>query len=117
MEKNPHHRPIDYPISPLILERWSPRAMTGEPLSEEEFLPLFEGLVVHGMAGFDYEAARKALNIPDSHAIHAMFAVGKRAQKNILSPELQQREAPSTQRKSIAEIAIEGPFPHNRTYS
>lgn len=30
------------PILPLILNRWSPRAMSGEPLSEEEFLPLFE---------------------------------------------------------------------------
>ncbi len=43
MATNPHHnRETSFPIHPLILERWSPRAMTGEPLSEEEFLPLFE---------------------------------------------------------------------------
>lgn len=31
-----------YPILPLILNRWSPRAMSGEPLSDAELLPLFE---------------------------------------------------------------------------
>ncbi len=31
-----------YPIEPLIYRRWSPRAMSGEGLSEEELLTLFE---------------------------------------------------------------------------
>lgn len=31
-----------YPIHPLILSRWSPRAMTGEDISEEELMALFE---------------------------------------------------------------------------
>lgn len=31
-----------YPINPLILNRWSPRAMSGEPLTDEELFPLFE---------------------------------------------------------------------------
>ncbi len=31
-----------YPIQPLILHRWSPRAMSGESLSDEELMPLFE---------------------------------------------------------------------------
>lgn len=35
-------RKSDYPIHPLILNRWSPRAMTGESLSDEELFPLFE---------------------------------------------------------------------------
>lgn len=35
-------RKTDYPIHPLILNRWSPRSMTGEPLSDEELFPLFE---------------------------------------------------------------------------
>ena len=30
------------PINPLILNRWSPRSMTGEPMSDEELTPLFE---------------------------------------------------------------------------
>jgi nitroreductase len=31
-----------YDIDPLFVNRWSPRAMTGESLAEDEFLPLFE---------------------------------------------------------------------------
>lgn len=36
------HRKADHPIQPLILNRWSPRAMTGEPLDDETILSLFE---------------------------------------------------------------------------
>lgn len=35
-------RKADYPIESLFVERWSPRAMSGEPLSEGEILTLFE---------------------------------------------------------------------------
>ena len=182
-------RKPDYPIHPLILNRWSPRSMSGEPLSDTELFPLFEaarwapssyngqpwrilyvkrdtahwdqlfyllidfnkqwcakaallglifsrltfernhkpspthsfdtgaawenlclegtsrGLVVHGMEGFDYEKAR--LLIPEEHEVHAMFAIGKKAPKSSLNPELQQKEAPS-QRKKISEFVFEG---------
>lgn len=36
------HRKSDHPIQPLILNRWSPRAMTGEPISDELLMSLFE---------------------------------------------------------------------------
>jgi nitroreductase len=36
------HRRADFPIEPLFVRRWSPRAMSGEPLSEEEMFALFE---------------------------------------------------------------------------
>jgi nitroreductase len=35
-------RKADYPIEPLFVRRWSPRAMGGEPISEKEMLTLFE---------------------------------------------------------------------------
>jgi nitroreductase len=35
-------RKSTYPINPLILNRWSPRAMTGEDLDNEEIMSLFE---------------------------------------------------------------------------
>lgn len=182
-----------YPITPLILNRSSPRAMTGESLKEEEYLPLFEaarwapscyneqpwlflyalrdtpdfdlylsllvpfnqawavkasllgislshtiyaktgkpslthgydtgaawenlalegsarGLVVHGMGGFDYERARTLLNIPSDYQIHATFAIGKRAAKETLPPDLQAREVLSD-RKALAEICRKGKF-------
>lgn len=35
-------RKPSYPIHPLIFSRWSPRAMTGEAMSDKELFPLFE---------------------------------------------------------------------------
>ncbi|MGB8766569.1 MAG: nitroreductase family protein, partial [Nitrososphaeraceae archaeon] len=31
-----------YPINPLILNRWSPRSMTGETLNDDDIMSLFE---------------------------------------------------------------------------
>lgn len=182
-----------YPIHSLFLDRWSPRSMTGEPMTDEELLPLFEaarwapssynnqpwrilygkrdtpewdlffnllvegnkvwcknasalvlmishntyernnkpapthsydtgaawmsiclegaerGYVVHGMSGFDYENARPVLNIPEGYRVEAMAAIGKRAPKEKLPPELQKIEAPSD-RKPLKDIIIEGKF-------
>lgn len=36
------NRKFERPIDPLIENRWSPRSMTGEEMSDEELLPLFE---------------------------------------------------------------------------
>ncbi len=183
----------EYPIHSLLANRWSSRALSGEPLSETEFLPLFEaarfapssyngqpwrflyassgspewpiffnllipfnqewvknaallilvvskkkfdmngkpcrthsfdtgaawmslaleatarGYIAHGMEGFDYEKARQALSIPDDYQIEAMIAVGKPASKEVLSKELQEKEAPST-RKPLKEIIHKGSF-------
>ncbi len=35
-------RSSEYPIQPYILNRWSPRAMTGEEMTDSELMPLFE---------------------------------------------------------------------------
>src|SRR6266705_2322062 len=35
-------RKADYPIESLFVRRWSPRAMSGEPITEKEMLTLFE---------------------------------------------------------------------------
>src|SRR5438477_2551962 len=35
-------RKPNYEIAPLLLNRWSPRSMSGEPLSDDELFPLFE---------------------------------------------------------------------------
>lgn len=35
-------RKAAYPIHPLILSRWSPRSMTGEPVEEQELMTLLE---------------------------------------------------------------------------
>jgi nitroreductase len=35
-------RKAEYPIDPIFLNRWSPRAMSGESLTDDELMPLFE---------------------------------------------------------------------------
>jgi nitroreductase len=42
MTKGSDIRKADYPINSLFLDRWSPRAMSGEPIGETELLTLFE---------------------------------------------------------------------------
>ena len=193
MIKGSQIRKADYAIEPLLIDRWSPRAMSGEEISREELMRLFEaarwapssfntqqwralyalrgavhwqtfydllvdankawaknaaalvvfisrktfdhndepsvthsydcgaawenfalqgfhqGLVVHGMQGFDYDRARKELKIPDEFQIEAMAAVGKPGSKEVLPEKLQARESPNDRRK-VSESVFEGPF-------
>ncbi len=41
-EEVKEHRRANYAVHPIILNRWSPRSMTGEELSDDEFMPLLE---------------------------------------------------------------------------
>ena len=66
-------------------------------------------LVVHGMAGFDYDGAKEALDIPDDFDIEVMAAIGKPGDIEMLSQNLRERELPSD-RKKAEEIAIEGKY-------
>jgi nitroreductase len=186
-------RTADHPIEPLLMERWSPRAMSGEPLAPKEILTLFEaarwapstyneqewrflyarrnteawplffgllmeanqvwcrnagllcliaakktltqngkpnpvhlfdcgnafenlalqgtamGLVVHGMAGFDFEKAKSVLKIPEDFEVAAMFAAGHPADPALLPEELREKEQPSG-RKPLNQIICEGTF-------
>jgi len=191
---DPHaHRTADHPVDLIFLERWSPRAMSGESLTDDEIGSLFEaarwapstynvqewrfsyatrdsahwdrflsllvefnqgwakqagllgvvmsdslfprngkpnpvhvfdsgmayvslalqgarmGLVVHGMAGFDADAARQALNVPERYSINAMFAVGRPGDTSVLPEAIRDQEIPSG-RKPVHEIAREGMF-------
>jgi nitroreductase len=183
----------DFPINRLFVDRWSSRAMSGEPIAEDELLTLLEaarwapssgnsqpwrflyarrdtphwplffdllvernrewcvnaavlvvfisrttaeqsgrplithaydtgaawmsvalqgwmkGLVVHGMAGFDYARARISLNVPDEFAVDAMCAIGRPGPVENLSEFQRGREHPS-QRRPLSESAHEGPF-------
>ncbi len=185
-------RHADHPIEPFFIERWSPRAMSGEPVTQDELLRLFEaarwapssannqpwrilyahagtpafdtffallkpgnqawcvragvllvfvsrttfddgsparthaydtgsawmslalqgsrmGLVVHGMGGFDYDAARDELGVPDGYAVQAMAAVGRPGRVEDLPPVQQAREHPNG-RHPVSSFAFEGRF-------
>jgi nitroreductase len=187
-------RKADHPIDDLFIDRWSPRAMSGESISQADLFVLLEaarwapsagntqpwrilyahrdsehwplffnllvernkawcrnagvlllfisrtlneqtarpfkthsydtgaawenlalqgtlrGFVVHGMAGFDYAAAKTTLNIPDDFQVEAMAAVGRPGPIEILPEDFQTRESPSG-RKALAELVFDGPYP------
>jgi len=42
MIKGSDVRKADFPIEQLLLDRWSPRAMSGEEISDDELMRLFE---------------------------------------------------------------------------
>ena len=65
------------------------------------------GLVVHGMAGFDYEAARINLEVPDTYRVESMIAVGRPGRFEDLDLPLREREQPSD-RRPASEFAFEG---------
>lgn len=67
------------------------------------------GLVVHGMAGFDRDAARTMLNVPDDYTVEAMIAVGRPGKIEDLPEELREREIP-TGRNPVEAFSCEGPF-------
>lgn len=56
------------------------------------------GLVVHGMAGFDYEAAADVLGLGDQYHVNCMIAIG--------NPSAEVENEIVTLRKTIDEIAI-----------
>ena len=73
------------------------------------FQAVLSGWHAHAMGGFDKEQARANLGVPADHAIEAMVAVGRRADRSLLPESLQEREQPN-QRLPLAAIAAEGRF-------
>ena len=184
------HREAEYPVDDIFINRWSPRAMSGDPVSKAELMSLFEaarwapssfnnqswrflyslkdseswdtyfnlllegnqtwvknagalvvilskttfdyngkptkthafdsgaawqnfalqgsinGLVIHGMQGFDYDRAKTELKIPDEYEVQAMASVGKPGNPADLPDKLREMEIPSG-RKLVTEIALE----------
>jgi len=68
-----------------------------------------KGLVVHGMAGFNYDRAKTTLNVPDDFTVEAMAAVGRPGPKEDLPPQHLSREFPS-QRHPVSDLVFAGPY-------
>lgn len=67
------------------------------------------GLITHGMAGFDRDKARESLKVPDDFEIHAVIALGKRGDAAQLPEAVRSREVPSD-RRAQNESFFEGQF-------
>jgi len=187
------NRDPDHDVAPIFVNRWSPRAMAGEPVAEADLLAMFEAarwapssrnnqhwrfvyaeraseeweayldflaegnrtwavdagalvvvlskttfdyngdpagthsfdtgaawqnlaleatrrdIATHPIGGFDHEAARDHLGVPEEFDVEAMVAVGHRADPETLPEDLRNREVPNG-RKSLDEITFEGSF-------
>jgi nitroreductase len=65
------------------------------------------GLTTHQMAGFDHEAARKALAIPEEYALGSVIALGYQGEPATLSNEqLLEHEVAPRARKPLGEIVF-----------
>lgn len=190
-------RKAEYPIDDLFLRRFSPRAMSGEPLAKDELMRLFEaahwapssgnsqpwrfvyalagtphfdrlhglladgnkpwcaragalvvvcsrtqadngrtlrthsldtgaawmgfalqgtlqGLVVHGMEGFDYDRARTELDLPSGFAVEMMIAVGHPGRIEDLPERYRARETPSD-RLPVTSLLFEGTYSETKS--
>lgn len=194
MTKN-NNRESQYPINPLFLERWSPRAFTGEVMDESDLLTILDaahwapsssnlqpwrfiyalkgsedwgkfvdllvesnqewarnasaliyvvsrgfngdfsegrtsythsfdagtawgylalqarlsGFYAHGMGGIKHAEIQETFAIPEGYRVEAGVAVGRLADKSVLSERNREREVPS-QRKPLSEVAFRGKF-------
>ena len=65
------------------------------------------GLVAHGMQGFDYEAAREQMDIPEGYEVEAMIAVGSKEDESTLPEDM--RVEPNG-RKPLEKTVTKGTF-------
>jgi nitroreductase len=70
------------------------------------------GFYAHGMAGIKLEEISNTFGIPEGYRVEAGVAVGRLADKSVLSERYQAREFPSL-RKPLSEIAFNGHFVAN----
>lgn len=68
------------------------------------------GLVVHQMAGFDVEKARREFSIPQDHEPVAVTAIGYPGSPEDLPDKLRQKELAPRQRKPLADFVFERSF-------
>ncbi len=70
---------------------------------------LLLGWHTHGIGGFDREAARRVLEIPDDFSVEAMVAIGRQGALDALDKEFHAGEAPNL-RRPIGETVFAGIF-------
>lgn len=67
------------------------------------------GLIAHGMAGFDVEGARATVGLPTDFDPIAVFALGYQGDVSLLPEQLAARETPSD-RRPVKDSIMEGRF-------
>ena len=75
------------------------------------------GLVVHQMAGFDPDKARKTFDIPEGWDAIAAIAIGYPGDPDSLAPKLKDRELAPRTRKPIREFVMTGSWGHTAPFA
>jgi nitroreductase len=66
-------------------------------------------LATHIVTGFDKDAARQVLGIPQNFKVESAIVIGRQGKPEALSPELQARETPN-ERQPLQNFVAEGRF-------
>ena len=80
----------------------------GQAMANLTFQATVSGLVVHQMAGFDVEKARREFSIPQDYEPVAAAAVGYPGNSADLPEKLREREASPRKRKPLTNFVFEG---------
>lgn len=67
------------------------------------------GWHTHGIGGFDRDAARELLNIPDDHAVEAIVAIGRQGALDTLHADFHPQEQPNN-RRPLSNFVFAGRF-------
>lgn len=71
------------------------------------------GWCTHAMGGFNADALRTSLGVPEGFAIHCVVAVGRQGPREALPAALQEREVPNG-RQALEAMVTEGRFNFSR---
>jgi hypothetical protein len=67
------------------------------------------GFSLHGIGGFNKDAAAQVLSLPADHTLQMLATVGKRGDAATLPDALREREAPNA-RKPLSALVKRGSF-------
>jgi nitroreductase len=85
----------------------------GHAMANLTFQAMMSGLVVHQIAGFDVEKARREFSIPQDHEPIAAAAIGYPGNSADLPEKLRKRDASPRKRKPLANFVFEGSWGHS----
>jgi nitroreductase len=84
----------------------------GQTIANLTFQAMVSGLVVHQIAGFDVEKARREFSIPQDHEPVAVAAIGYPGSSASLPEKLRKRDASPRKRKPLTSFVFEGGWGH-----
>jgi nitroreductase len=89
----------------------------GQAIANLTFQATVSGLVVHQIAGFDVEKARREFSIPRDHEPVAAAAVGYPGNSADLPEKLRTKDASPRKRKPLTNFVFEGGWGHSANWT